>query len=208
MPQWNINPNLTFDELQAAASPPSGSVPEAVAWTWYDTHSFTTAVTTAATYFQSPSQDITLSNMQQGGSLASPNFHAIFFFSSAFLFPALTTNAANAGAITDLLEVLNNQRAVFTFKKSDKNYGPFPLLELHCDGAVMGYQNGAPAAPGTTQFGFNGPADGGYWEGGQIVLQPNQAFSAQVLLAAAPTLNTTPLNIRIGLKGTTYRGVF
>lgn len=208
MPSWAINPNLTFAELQAAASPPSGEVPEAVAWTWYDTQAFTTAVTTAATYFTQPNQDPTMSNMQQGGSLASPNFHAIFFFSAAFLFPAVSTNAANAGNLTDLHAFLNQQRAIFNFKKSDKGYGPYPLLEVHCDGAVMGYQAGAPAAPGTTQFGFNGPADGGYWVGGQIVLQPNQAFNASIALAAAATLNTSPLNVRLGLKGTTYRGVF
>ena len=194
------------DTLYNIATPESAAQPECLAWALYDTQSLTTAVTTTLTFFGATNTDQTLTNMESSGQLPDPQFFEVWFMGAEFQFPAVSTSAAVAGNLTDLLEVIYHQRATFELNLSNKKYGPWPLSMAHGNGGATGYVS-STVATSSQQFGQNGVEDGGYWVGGQIVLPPKVGFNVTVRLAGAATLTLTPLPIRFSLIGVLHHRV-
>lgn len=205
MPRFPIVPKQR-NTLYNIATPESAAQPECIGWQLYDTQSLTSGTTTTLTYFGATQTDKTLCNMESAGQLPDPQFFEVWFMSAEFQFPAVSTNAAVGGNITDVLEVIYHQRATFELSLSNKTYGPWPLSAAHAVGGVTGYVS-STVATSSQQFGQNGVQDGGYWVGGQIVLPPKVGFAVTVRLAGVPTLSLTPLPIRFSLIGVLHRRV-
>lgn len=207
MSRWPINP-LTKAQLDALANPQSAQQPEVIPWAYYDTQPLTTGTGPLLTkFFVTVNNDSTKCNLPNSGMLPSDQYLQVYFFSFDLLFPAVTTTTTVAGDLTDTLEIINNQRATFTFELSQKKYGPIPVGFAHGLAGAVGVVTGTTAAAGSTQVGQNGVQDGGWWCNGQIVIPPMQTWTVTLNLAAAPTLNTSPLQVRCSLIGNLYRRV-
>ncbi len=198
----------TRPALARAANPQSAKEPEALPWVLFDTQSWTTAVDATKTYFTAVQNDKTLGNMEGPGQLPDPQYYEIHYIGCDFLLQEQFQAAAAAtGPITDILQFLFAQRGIFTFNISNKRVGPFPLSFLHASGGATGYVSTNSATTGKVEFANNGIFDGGFCVGGALLIPPKVSFDVTVQLAAAPTLNTSPLNVRVWLAGALYRRV-
>lgn len=211
----------TVAQLNRLTTPAAGQL-EAVNWKYFDTQPVTTAVTTTLNFFATVQTDKTLGNIEQPGQIQAPNWFELYAIKCDFL-EAVTTGAApgTAGAITDIAQILYTQRAIYELTVNSKGYGKTPLTFAHSSGGPVGLAQGTPAAGAVIQFANNSIPDEGDWLGGwvlnpetmqqeqvgSIILMPTQAFSLQVTMAAAPTLTTTPLNVRMSLCGVLHRQV-
>lgn len=205
--RWPINP-LSKAQLDALVNPQTASQPEVIPWAYYDTQTLTTATgPQALRFFAAVNQDQTLCNLPNSGMLPSDQYLQAYFFAFDFLFPSVSITATNAGNLTDTLEIINNQRADFTFELSQKKYGPIPVGYAHGNAGAVGVLASAIATPGSAQVGGNGVMDGGWWAAGQIVIPPMQSWVVTVNLAGLPTLNSTPLKIRCSIIGNLFRRV-
>lgn len=202
-------PVLTAGQLAAASNPQSANQPEALPWVLYDTQAFTTAATTTQTYFQNVSADKTLCNMESAGQLPDPQYFIMHYITCDILaIPSVSNTATIVGAYDDIDRFLKQGRATFTFQMSNKFYGPFPLTLCHSTGGATGMGWGTSAASNNFQVANNGvPGSGGFPVLGAQVIPPKVGFSIKVELAAAVTLNVSPLNVRIGMAGVLYRRV-
>jgi hypothetical protein len=204
-------PILTAAQLIGASNPQTPGQPEAMPWFLYDTQPFTTAVTTSAQFFQTVQGDKTLGNMESAGQLPDPQYFILHYVTCDILDPptasALLTGQA-LGPVADIDAILKSQRATFQLTISNKVYGPFPLTLCHATGGATGNGTATQAAPLSMWYGNNGiVGSGGFPFLGSIVLPPKVGFTLSVNLAAAATLNTSPLNIRMGMAGVLYRRV-
>lgn len=211
----------TIQQLQALTTPAQGQL-EAVNWKYYDTQPITTAVTTVLNFFATVQTDKTLGNIEQPGQIQAPNWFEVYAIKCDFL--ELTTSTAAPGilgAVQDIAAILYTQRAMYELTVNSKSYGKTPLTFAHSSGGPVGLVQGTPAAAAVLQFANNSIPDEGDWLGGwvldpatmqqqqvgSIILQPTQAFSLSVTMAAAPTLTTTPLNCRMSICGVLHRQV-
>lgn len=198
----------TRGALVREAQPTSAQQPEALPWILYDTQPWTTAVTTVQTYFTTVQNDKTLGNMEGPGQLPDPQFFEVHYIGCDFLLPQqFAAVAAATGPMTDILQFLWTQRGTFEFNISNKRMGPFPLSFLHASGGVTGYFATNSATTGKLEYANNGVFDGGFCVGGAVLIPPKVSFDITVRTAAAPTLNTSPLNVRVWQAGALYRRV-
>lgn len=199
----------TRPALNRQAQPTSAKEPEALPWVLFDTQAWTSTTTITQTYFQAVQNDKTLGNMEGPGQLPEPQYFEIHYIGADFLLsPNSVASIAAAGPLNDIAQFLFGQRGVFTFDVSNKKVGPFPLSFLHASGGPTGYlaiTNAAAAQK--NEFANNGIFDGGFCVGGSILIPPKVGFDVIVTLAAAATLQTTPLNVRIWMAGALYRRV-
>lgn len=196
-------------QLAMLANPESANQPEALPWILYDTVAWTTAATTSGTYFGSVQSDKTLGNMEGPGQLPDPQYFEISYWGCDFLEPALTAAApaATTGPIIDIVSFLFTGRATWTFNISNKRVGPFPLSFMHQSGGATG---GGYTISGTTnrvEYGNNGIFDGGFCVDNAIIIPPKLGFDVTLALAAAVTLSTSPLNVRVWQAGVLHRRV-
>lgn len=208
-----------ISELTAMSSPASGQL-EAVSWTYFDTQAIVSTTTTTLQFFNTIQSDPTLGNIEQAGTIQSPNWFELYQIKADFLTVPSTNATATAGALNDLAQILNVQRATYTLTVNSKSYGRKPLVQAQGLGGPVGLEAGTPATNAMVSFANNnnggdqdyvggvkiGPS-GFPQECGSIVFPPNQSFSFVVQMAAAPTLTTTPLNLRISLCGVLHRQV-
>ena len=199
----------TRPALARSAQPTSAREPEALPWVLFDTQPFTSTTTSTATYWQAVQNDKTLGNMEGPGQLPDPQYFEVHYIGLDFLLtPNSVASVAVAGPLNDIAQFLFGQRGVWTFSISNKRIGPFPLSFLHGSGGPTGYlaiTNAAAAQK--NEFANNGIFDGGFCVGGALLIPPKVGFDTQFLLAAAPTLQTTPLNVRLWMAGALYRRV-
>jgi len=206
MPRFPIVPKRR-QTLLDLATPDTAGQPEVIPATYYDTQAYTSASTTALTFFSAVNADRTLSNMDASGAFPDPQFFEIWFISIDFLFPAISTDAAALGNLDDLLKLTNQQRGTFTLQLSNKNYGPFPIRVAHGSGPVSQSSIESSTVVASHQAASNGVADGGFYVGGQIVIPPKVNFAVILNWAAAATLKTTPLNVCVQMMGVLHRRV-
>jgi len=207
MPRFPIHAK-TKAQLLDITTPDSASQPECLPWMLYDSQNLATAAgTQSVPFFVTQSADTTISNMESSGQLPDPQFFEIWWIGISVLFTALSTSATIAGNINDLIQILNTGRTTFELNLSNKRYGPWPMEAAHALGGVSGYFTGAPASPGTDSFANNGPQDGGFWVGGQIVIPPKVGFNITLRTGAAITLAQTPVLVRVCMTGALYRRV-
>ena len=199
----------TRPALSRAASPTNAKEPEALPWVLFDTQAWTSASTATQTYYGAVQNDKTLGNMEGPGQLPDPQYFEIHYLGLDFLLtPNSVAAVAVAGPLNDIAQFLFNQRGIFTFSISNKRVGPFPLSFLHGSGGPTGYlaiTNAASAQK--NEFANNGIFDGGFCVGGAILIPPKVGFDITIALAAAATLQTTPLNVRSWMAGALYRRV-
>lgn len=211
----------TVAQLNRLTTPAQGQL-EAVNWKYYDTQPITSGTTTVLKFFATVQTDPTMGNIEQQGAIQAPNWFELYAIKCDFL-EAVTSAAApgTAGAITDIANVLYGQRAYYEMTVNSKSYGKTPLTFAHSSGGPVGLVQGTPAAAAAIQFANNSIPDEGDWLGGwvldpesmqqqqvgSIILMPTQAFSLVVTMFAAPTLTTTPLNVRMTMCGVLHRQV-
>lgn len=204
-------PVLTAGQLAAAANPQAANQPEAMPWFLYDTQAVTSTVTTSLSFFTAVNADKTLSNMESSGQLPDPQYFIIHYVTCDILDPPIANagHAASAlGPVNDIDVLLKTQRATFTFSMSNKQYGPFPLTLCHGTGGATGNGTATYTAEASVWYGNNGiVGSGGFPFLGSLVIPPKVGFNVTVNFAAAPTITTSPLNVRLGLAGVLYRRV-
>lgn len=194
--------------LKAASTPPSGSSPEAIWHTVYDTQLFTSASTVRQVFFQSTNADQTRCNMEAAGQFPAPQIFQIYNITADFIpAGALVTTAAAAvtGAANDLSLLLLASRATWTLTLSNKQYGPYPLSFLHASGSLNAQVGGTTAAGGTLQWATNTPLPGWNYFG-RIIIPEQNSFTITLNFAAAQTL-TQNYDIRIAMSGVLSRRV-
>ncbi len=208
--------------LQAMATPTTqGGALEAVSWKYFDTQSIVSTTTVSLNFFNTVQSDKTLGNIEQASTIQSPNFFELYSIRCDFQ-PTVSGSATEtAGVLNDIAQILNVQRATYQLTVNSKSYGIVPLTCAHSTGGPVGFSQGTPGTNHMVSFANNSVPDDGDWLGGiflnpdtgaleecgSIVLQPNQSFALTVSMAAAPTLNGTPLNIRMTLAGVLHRQV-
>jgi len=203
----------TIQELAAGITPMLPGQPERIPWTWFDTQTYTTAVTTTLDFFQSVNADKNLSNMVAAGQIPAPQFFDLYHASIAYLLPvtasAIIAAPTAAGAVTDVRN-LSNGAAVLTI--ADKNYWQGSQFMLPCGGGPQATVAvaGVVAAPNFAQYNYanNGDSDlrnrYNFW--GDITLPANQNFVWRLTWSAPITLFATSL-IRVWMDGYLYRRV-
>jgi hypothetical protein len=201
-------PILTSAQLMAASNPVNAGQPEAIPWFLYSTKTYTDNSTTRLTFFDSVENDKTLSNMETAGALPDPQFMIVHYVTCDILREPTTAAGGVDGAINDIELLLKaTGRAIFTFKMSNKDYGPFPLTLCHSTGGATGVVAGTFTAEEQIQQANNGiPGSGGFPFGGALVIPPKVGFSVVLEVAAAVNL-TADVRIRMGLAGVLYRRV-
>jgi hypothetical protein len=199
---------LPRQAVAARATPPSGQSQEAIWHCLYDTQTFTSASSTRLLFFTSPAAggDRTLSNMDVGGQLSSPQslqIHNICL--DAWPAVGVSTSATNAGNLNDLFLLLFIGRPMWTLTISSKAYGPYPLSTLHGTGGPSGNVGTAIATPGSMQFARNEPSTGWNYLG-RIIIPEQVSFQIEVVWAATQTLTANWL-LRMSLMGVLNRRV-
>lgn len=198
----------TFDELQNEATPKQvqGGNMEAVAWTAYDTATYTSAATTNLTFFTTTRGTPQLSNLSPAGQFPNPQF---FRLQSASL--DIMVEPANAQTVwRDVYRILFGQLVTdgapsWTFTLANKTYGPFPVSMLHGTGGPTGFGYSTAAAVGA-EYANNSFPDGGFSFGNSILIPPQQAFQVTTTWDTAVTLAGN-VRLRLSLHGTLYRRI-
>ena len=66
-------------------SNPNGASNESIPWVFYDTQSYAQAGAQSLVFFQSPSGDKTISNMETGGQFSDPQYFEVQYMGLDFL---------------------------------------------------------------------------------------------------------------------------
>lgn len=157
MRAYNI-PAVSYLQLGHASNPQSANAPEAYADILYDTQTYLDNATTQLTFFGAAQANVSLSNMQQGGSLASGNYFAIDHITCDMWADAgwITTAAGGVtGAADDVGLLLMQGRPTLTLTLDNKPYGPWPLLAAGASGGVDTFGWGTFTAEESLQQGQN-----------------------------------------------------
>ncbi len=193
-------------ELLKAAYPERTNEPEAIPYIFYDTQTILAANTaTVFSFFTTVQSDDTLGNIEQANTLPDPQFFEIV----GFHFDVLTlpsANAAAAGTIDDIAEMLNTRRGTFVFTMNQKGYTKIPLAALHSLGGISALASGTQAAGTSLSYAQNYAPDGGFYVGKRIVIPPKQTFSAQIKFGTAPT-PSVDTQVRLSISGVLHRRV-
>lgn len=194
-------------ELASLTSPvsiPAGQS-EAIRWQYYDTQTYLQAGSSALTFFQTVSNDVTLSNMEAQGQLPDPKYLELWFVSCDILLPKASAAVPNAAG--DMLNLVMIGRPIFTLTISDKVYIRTPLSFLHASGGVDGFGYSVAAVAATAaEWANNGVQDGGYCVDGSIIIPPKVGFQASIAWGNAQAV-LADTRIRINLDGVLHRRV-
>jgi len=214
MPLQHTKHVKTLQELAAGITPLIPGQPERIPWTWFDTQTYTTAVTSQLDFFQSVNADKVLSNMVAAGQIPSPQYFDLYQCSIAYLTPVSIAAAgavANAnGAINDVRNLSNGSAS---FQVANKDYWQGPQFALPCGGGPytdMSLAGTYTAGQGQfAQFANNGAPDlrnrYSFW--GDITLPHNQNFLWRLNWSAPITLNVGSTLIKVWMDGYLYRRV-
>lgn len=194
-------------QVEAGATPPSGSAAENIWHQIYDTQTYTDAVTTRLVFFQTANADKTLSNMEQGGSLPRPQslkIHNICLDVLSVI--PVTTSATIDGVLNDLALLLfsSGARPTWTLNISNKAYGPYSLTTLHGTGGPTGFGFSSDGAE-IIQFAKNDPA-GGWNYYGRVTIPEQINFNIELNWAAAANMTADKL-LRVSMFGQLLRRV-
>lgn len=197
---------MTRQQVQAAATPPSGRSQEAIWHCVYDTQTYTDNATTNLTFFSQTNTDKTLSNMEASGQFPSPQSFQIYNICCDLWTAAPVSNGADlTGDLNDLALLLLTGRPTWTLTISSKQYGPYPLTALHGTGGPQGFGWGFASATNSVQFAKNDPSEGWNYKG-SIIIPEQVSFSIAVNWGAAQNL-TANWSIRMSMFGVLNRRV-
>lgn len=184
---------------------------EKIGWMWWDTVTYTTAVTTALTLFTATRATLNLSNMEIAGQLASPK---AFFLRAIrvkpIMSPFVTTAAADGNAQTGQVDDIRQlcETGVLQLTIGQKNYGQWPLWALPAGGGILPFfQTGDVDV--VVQFGNNGEVNPAcvYTLSTPLFIAPQINFRVDLYWPAAVTLDSGTCTIFVGLDGDLIRPV-
>jgi hypothetical protein len=185
---------------------PNATEPEAIPDVLYDSQTYVAAGSSVLNYFTTlpAAGDKTLSNMQIAGALPNP----VYFEIQKVYFDVLcatTTAATQAGAASDIDQILKVGRGIASFTLSDKTYGPYPLTFFGGSGGTQAMIASAIATPGSIQS-ANVRDNGGFPMNGALMIPPQVSFTWQLnwVPLTAITANTV---CRVSMLGVKYRRV-
>lgn len=214
MPQQHPRNVKTIAELAAGITPMLPGQPERIPWTWWDTQTYVSGVSTTLDFFQNVNADKNLSNMVAAGQIPAPMFFDLYHCSVSYLLPA-TTSAIIAAPTNDgaLEDVRNLQVGAALFQIANKDYFQASQMCLPAGSGLHGYlaASGTFAAPNLVQqqFANNGVPDlrnrYNFW--GDITIPHNQNFLWRLTWTAAITLAAGNTPIRVWMDGYLYRRV-
>jgi hypothetical protein len=200
----DYRPKLIQTILQSLK--PNATQPEAIPDVVYDTQTYVAAGSAVLTFFAvlPAPKDLTLTNMQLAGVLPNPVYFEIqkVYFD---ILGATTTAATQAGAVSDVDQIMKVGRGIATFTLSDKNYGPYPLTFFGGSGGSQGVIASAIATPGSIQSG-NNRDNGGFPMNGALTIPPQVSFN-WTLNWVAGTAITADTKVRVSMLGIKYRRV-
>lgn len=182
-----------------------GGANQGIVWSFHDTATYTSGVTTNLQFFTTARATRQLSNLSPPGSLPEPQYFKVYAFQ---LDPLVPTDYQ---AFRDVDRLLFGSGAAgegaptFQFTLADKVYGPWPLSLLHGTGGAMGHA-GTTVAAESNWLANNSIPDGGYWQDGAICIPPSQNFSAEIVWGAAQTL-VANRDLRVTMSGVLYRAI-
>lgn len=192
-------------QIQSAVTPASGKAQESIWHCLYDTQTYVDNTTTRLTFFQTTNVDPTLSNMEAGGQLPSPQSFEIHNICLDLL-PGvgISTSATTTGNGDDMALLLLTGRPVWTLTISQKAYGPYPLTSLHGTGGpqVFGFSSDGAEI---LQYARNDPSPGWNYFG-RIIIPEQVGFKIDVVFAAAQNL-TADVRLRLAMFGVLNRRI-
>jgi len=178
---------------------------EAIPWTYYDTASYVTTVTTALPFFNATRANQQATNLQSPGQLQSDQFFQIYYWGANII---LSPDLAGFSTWQNLFRLLMGGTSgppTFTFTLSNKNYGPFPLSFFPSSGGLTGA--GAAGAAGAFSYANNGyPGSAVECWDGAVIIPPQQNFGVTLNWDTAQDVGADRL-IQVWMKGTLYRRV-
>jgi hypothetical protein len=185
---------------------------EAIGWTWYDRHLYTSAATTVLTFFTIVPALLDAGNMEVAGQLASPK---AFFLRAIRVHPLAhpfsTTAAADAniqtGVVDDLCSLL--ELGVLQLTIGQKIYGQWPLWMLPSGGGIVPFMQTGDIDV-VIQMANNGICDprAVYSLTKPLFIAPQINFRVDLLWPAGPiTLDFGNMFIWVGLDGDLIRPV-
>ena len=201
--RFRITP-MTYDQLAMAASAPNSSTPETIPWAWYDSQDLVTNFTTAS-FFSATSNDITISNIEQGNTFSAEQYFRLQAITLDFLMGASQNNNAAAQQYDDARIIQDTARTIFVLTLGQKLYAQYPIHAIHASGGVQAIVQGGPAANALFNTVQNYLADGGYVVNGAILFPPKQTFSARFSAVAAAL--TATRKVRLTFHGELFRRV-
>lgn len=195
----------TLAQLSDMAQPQAvpGGNSEALAWTLFDTVTYTSAATTQLTFFTTARANTQLSNLQ-GTGLPTPQYFEVYYFNFDVL--ALTGNSTPMSDTWELTHGtgtagVGQGAPTWQFVLADKITGPFPLYSLHGLGGIQGFTTQT-----TTEYANNGNGQGTFAVDGAIVIPPNQTFSVVLTWPAAVTLSANR-DVVVSMTGVLHRRI-
>lgn len=188
------------------AIPPSGRSPEAIWHLIYDTKVYTDNATTSLNFFDSANVGtLDLSNMELPGQFPAPQVFDIHgIFCDLWTAAGVSTNAATAGNVNDIMLLLFVGRPRWLLTIQQKNYGPYPLRALHGLNAPVGLLSQTVATVSQQQA--TNDRSPGWNYNGSITVPANTAFQFNVTWAAAQDL-TADWRVQISMTGKLSRAV-
>jgi hypothetical protein len=212
--------SFSFEGLRARAKPGAGGGAEANIDVLFDTQTYVAAGQAQLNFFNAPSADETLTNMDPGGTLSDSVYFDVWrIFVDANRVPTATSIAGvgagpvptAAGVYNDIATILHAARATLTFRMFDKPIGPIPLTFFGHSGTVEGIINHALAGAytaATSQFtniqAGRMPDNGGWPVNGTIKIPASTKFKVELKFVAGVAIAVdTPL--RVSLLGVKYR---
>lgn len=172
----------------------------------YDTQTYVAAGSALLNFFVNPNADLSLSNLEQGGTVPDPEYFQLWYVR---VVPLLTdSEAAAPTAWRDMLNIMQQGRPILTLSVMSKPYGPWHVFNMGAKGPdLVGYSDGAGAGVVSHEAGAGGPdSNGGFCLDGAIWLLPKASFRCSIrwgnpLAVAADTL------IRVELDAVHYRAI-
>lgn len=197
----------TKQYLDALANPVAANQPEAVAWVFFDTITYTSTTTIIQKFFQTVQTDPSLGNLSSQGQLPDPQYFQIFNVGCDIL-NSTEAQAGHAltGPVNDIQQLVMSGRGLAVLTIAGKQYFNVPLSFLHTSGGATGFGFATMTAEAQIEWALNSIPDGGFYLGGGVVIPPKQAFDVTLTWPAALTL-TASTPIRLWMAGVLHRRV-
>jgi hypothetical protein len=214
MPNVRLKSVPTQDQLNQVVTPIAPGQPEGIAWTFYDTQTYTSGTTTSLDFFQSIQSDKVLGNIQAQGQIPNPQFFQIYHIGvQPVLGPTARATALGAsivGSLNDMVNFLNGKVELII---ADKVYHQTKISLCPWGGGPEAYiaaQGSSAGADGNQyQYARNGMADirnrNCFW--GTLIIPPTQNFRINLSWTSAITVNFGNPVIQVAMDGYLFRRV-
>jgi len=218
MPNVRLKSVPTNDQLNNVVTPIAPGQPEGIAWTWFDTQTYTSTTTTQLDFFQAIQADKTLGNMQSQGQMPNPMFFQLYHIMVYIdIGPSSATQADGGVNVYPVTGTINDVRALINGSLSlniaQKDYYQ-SKISMNPGGIGANSQLSVANAltnpeQAVASFATNGIPDlrnrNCFW--GLIVIPPTQNFIVRMNWSAALTLVSGNTPIVCALDGYLFRRV-